>query len=238
MLNVFKSRLHRIHKPKCVYKIKKNKARVNKARVKKTRRASTVRVRRAISKYNDNICIDNFNCSNSDTIFMRGTCPNAVQALTIFPQLMSLSAFSFMISIAIFLNLKEVCINNTDNNSIVSETELCVLDQLREIRLRNPKKVTMGHLNINSIPNKFDGIMEIVENHLDIFLISETKIDDSFPIAQFCFNGYSKPHRKDRAFGAGGLLMYVNENIPSRKLNELTLPDDIELMCLFYLFFI
>ena len=75
-----------------------------------------------ISKYNDNICIDNFNCSNSDTIFMRGTCPNTVQALAIFPQLMSLSAFSFMISIAIFLNLKEVCINNIDNNSIVSET--------------------------------------------------------------------------------------------------------------------
>ena len=184
-----------------------------------------------ILKYNDSVCIDNFNCINSDKISMRGTCPITVQGFTIFPQLISFSAFSFMISIGIFLNLEEGCSNNTCNKSIVNETEICVLDQLREIRLRNPKKVTLGHLNINSIPNKFDGIMEIVANHLDIFLISETKIDDTFPDAQFCFNGYSKPHRKDRAFGAGGLLMYVNENIPSRKLNELTLPDDIEIMC-------
>ena len=25
--------------------------------------------------------------------------------------------------------------------------------------------------------------------------------------------------------------MYVNENIPSRKLNEHTIPDDVEIMC-------
>ena len=54
----------------------------------------------------------------------------------------------------------------------------------------------LGHLNINSIPNKFDGIMDLVKGKLDIFLISETKIDISFPDAQFCCKGYSIPHRK------------------------------------------
>ena len=107
-----------------------------------------------------------------------------------------------------------------------------MLDHLRELRVNNPKKVTLGHLNINSIPNKFNGIMEIVKKQLDIFLISETKIDESFPDAQFNCNGYAKPHRKDRILGAGGgLLLYVNENIPSRKLTEHTLPDDIEILC-------
>ena len=58
----------------------------------------------------------------------------------------------------------------------------------------------MGHLNINSIPNKFEGIMDLVAKHLDIFLISETKIDGSFPDSQFC---YAAPQRKDRALGGG-----------------------------------
>ena len=85
----------------------------------------------------------------------------------------------------------------------------------------------MGHLNINSIPNKFDGIMSIAKNNLDVFLISETKIDRSFPDAQFYFQGYSKPHRKDRTLGpGGGLLMYINQNIASRKLKEHNIPEN------------
>ena len=180
------------------------------------------------SKYSDTSCTDYFNLINFGNISMGDTCSNKVHDLTTFPHFLSLSAFSLMLSIAIFLNLEQVYICN---NNIADPTEICVVDQLREIRLKNPKKVTLGHLNINSIPNKFESIMEIVANNLDIFLISETKIDDSFPDVQFCFNGYSKPHRKDRALGAGGLLMYVNENIPSRKISELALPDDIEIMC-------
>ena len=119
----------------------------------------------------------------------------------------------------------------TSYNKEINNNERCVLEQLREIRIRNPKKVTMGHLNINSIPNKFEGIMGIAEKNLEIFLISETKIDDSFPNTQFFYDGYSKPHRKDRKLGAGGLLLYVNENIPNRVLSEHILPEDVEIIC-------
>ena len=129
---------------------------------------------------------------------------------------------------------KENIVSTTDDNShddfILSE-ERSLLGELTQIRLYNPKKVTLGHLNINSIPNKFDGIMDVVATKLDIFLISETKIDGSFPDAQFCYGGYTNPYRRDRSFGAGGLLMYVNENIPSRILNEHILPNDTEIMC-------
>ena len=38
------------------------------------------------------------------------------------------------------------------------------------------------------------------------------------------------PHRKDRVLGGGGLLMYINDSIPSRKLEEQTTPDDIEIV--------
>ena len=63
------------------------------------------------------------------------------------------------------------------------------VNRLISLKLHNPKKVTVGHLNINSIPNKFDGIMDMTKQNLDIFLISETKIDDSFPEAQFFCEG-------------------------------------------------
>ena len=108
---------------------------------------------------------------------------------------------------------------------------ICALHTLKDIRLKNPKKVTVGHLNINSIPNKFDGIMDIVKHNLDIFVISETKIDESFPNVQFFCEGYSLPHRRDRCLGGGGLLMYVNQDIPSRILISYIIPDDIEILC-------
>ena len=73
--------------------------------------------------------------------------------------------------------------------------------------------------------------MDLIKAKLDIFLISETKFDSSFPVAQFCCERYSTPHRRDRVLGAGGLLMYVNEDIPSRLLNEHSAPDDLELIC-------
>ena len=73
--------------------------------------------------------------------------------------------------------------------------------------------------------------MDIVATRTDIFLILETKIDGSFPDAQFFYHDCFKPHRKDRILGDGGLLGYVDENIPSLILKEHTIPDDIEIVC-------
>ena len=124
-----------------------------------------------------------------------------------------------------------ICINiYIDYHKLVLD-EISVYGKMRDLRLKNPKKVTIGHLNINSIPNKFEGIMELVKENLDIFLISEIKIDSSFPDAQFFSQGYSKPHRKDRCLGGGGLLMNFNENIPLRILNAHVIPGDIEILC-------
>ena len=142
--------------------------------------------------------------------------------------------FCLVLSSAILLNLETL--ENVKSPTHIEHkkigTEICAFDKLREMRLNNPKRVLVGHLNINSIPNKFDGIMDMVGGKLDIFLISETKINPSFPNAQFCYKGYGNPYRKDRSLGAGGgLLLYVNENIPSRKLNAHSVPADIEIIC-------
>ena len=129
----------------------------------------------------------------------------------------SLSLFCLIMSMCLSISILAI------NTEIPTRTNAdvykgCELDQLRHLRISNPKKVTIGHLNISSLPNKL-GIMDIVANEFNIFLISETKIDSSFPDAQFSYNGFTKPHRKDRTLGGGGLLMYVNENIPSRTLH-------------------
>ena len=49
-------------------------------------------------------------------------------------------------------------------------------------------------------------------------MISETKLDDSFPSAQFLIKGFSAPRRFDRNSKGGGLLFYILEDIPSKIL--------------------
>ena len=56
---------------------------------------------------------------------------------------------------------------------------------LHRVRTENPSRIIFGQININSIRNKFDLLMNIIKNEIDIFMISETKIDNSFPISQF-----------------------------------------------------
>ena len=52
---------------------------------------------------------------------------------------------------------------------------------LKETKSKHPKNLFFGHVNINSIRNKFESVQEIIQNTFDIFLFSETKIDSSFP---------------------------------------------------------
>ena len=55
----------------------------------------------------------------------------------------------------------------------------------KSIKVMHPKNLFFNHLNVNSLRNKFVSIQELIKSTFDIFLISETKIDDSFPNAQF-----------------------------------------------------
>ena len=49
-------------------------------------------------------------------------------------------------------------------------------------------------------------------------MISETKIDTSFPIGQFLSDGYSTYFRLDHNAHGGGILLYVREDITSKFL--------------------
>ena len=98
-------------------------------------------------------------------------------------------------------------------------------------RCKNPKNLIIGHLNVNSLRNKFVAVDELIKNKTDVCLISETKVDESFLNWKFNINGY-KIFRKDTYKFGGELMFYVNEQIPSNFLSLESIPMDIELVLL------
>ena len=73
-------------------------------------------------------------------------------------------------------------------------------------------------MNINSLRNKFEALKLIVKGNLDILIITESKLDDTFPVNQFIIDGFSPPFRADRNKNGGGVIIYVRDDIPSREL--------------------
>ena len=56
---------------------------------------------------------------------------------------------------------------------------------LKSCRIRNLNKIVVGHLNINSIRNMFDFLAHLVKGNINVLMISETKLDESYPPSQF-----------------------------------------------------
>ena len=69
---------------------------------------------------------------------------------------------------------------------------------LQEIRCKNIGKIIIGHLNVNSLHNKFDALESIIKVNIDIF------VDESFPMGQFKIDGFSTPFKIDRNKEGGG----------------------------------
>ena len=92
-------------------------------------------------------------------------------------------------------------------------------DILKKMKLRNANKIIIGHLNINSIRNKIEDLKYLIAENIDILLISETKLNNTFPESQFLISGFQPPYWEDRNEKGGGFLLYVREHIPSKKLN-------------------
>ena len=130
-------------------------------------------------------------------------------------------------------NIPEIVhINNgnrgKDGNKNQNTTENTFSSVLKEIRLKNVDRLILAHLNINSIRNKFEALSSFVTDNIDILLISETKIDSSFPDGQFLIKGFSTPFRKDRNANGGGLLLYVRDDIPTKLLKTFDAPGNFE----------
>ena len=97
------------------------------------------------------------------------------------------------------------------NNALLNNNLL----KIKEQSLEYPTTNIIGHLNINSVRNKFNSLTEIIKN-FNIFLILESKLDASFPKNQFKVNGY-KCFRCDPNKYGGGFIFYL--------ANQTALPD-------------
>ena len=85
--------------------------------------------------------------------------------------------------------------------------------RLTKARRCNPKSLMCGYLSINSIRNKHEYIRDLLQRNLvDILFLSETKIDASFPDAQFSIDNFTMWCADRNKFG-GGVMVYIRSDL-------------------------
>ena len=86
-------------------------------------------------------------------------------------------------------------------------------DNYSNVSVESVLKLIIGQINSNSIRNKFEILKSMLSGVLDILMITETELDDSFPEQQFHIEGYNIPFRLDQNRHGGELLLHVRNNI-------------------------
>jgi len=96
--------------------------------------------------------------------------------------------------------------------------------------LENSDNVAISYLNISSIRNKYETFTGIVQNNVGVLVITETKLEKIFPTNQFCIPGIKDPYRLDISGKSRGLLVYINEQIHSKQLEWVDIPNYIQVL--------
>ena len=60
----------------------------------------------------------------------------------------------------------------------------------------------------------------MISGNIAILMISETKLDETFPAAQVLLQGFCIPYSFDRHRNGGGIPLYIREDIPSRLIER------------------
>ena len=71
-------------------------------------------------------------------------------------------------------------------------------------------------------------LKEVVGNKIDIFLISDTKLDNTSPLNQFILEGFTPPYSLDRMMHDGDLMLFVREDITSTLLPNIDPSGNIQ----------
>ena len=106
--------------------------------------------------------------------------------------------------------LTNVCINEYIDPLVI----------LKYNKISNVNRLVIGHLNIIYLRNKRGSLKLLIKGNIVILVITETKLDSSFPSLQFAIEGYSLPFRVDKNIYSGGVLIYIREDIPCRELTN------------------
>ena len=68
--------------------------------------------------------------------------------------------------------------------------------------------------------NKFDSLIYSIKDNIDILMITEIKLDESFQIGQFFISGFSISLRLNRDRIGSGILLNNGGDIPSNLLSK------------------
>ena len=115
----------------------------------------------------------------------------------------------------IFLHHVLVTVNNCLSDTI-EKSKFGTNSSLKTMRKDNFNKLIFANMNINSIQNKLDSLADIIKDNIDILMISETKVGDSFPDGQFFLDGFGTTFRLDRNRNGGGILLFVRNDTPAK----------------------
>ena len=124
--------------------------------------------------------------------------------------------------------LPDLNIKNSETNNTVENGVNEFIEYLQNLRIETSGNFLIGHFKINSIRNKVDMLSYMTGNKIDILMISESKLNDTFPPSQFVIDSFTEPFRLDCTRNRGGILLYVKNNITATLLTSFTLPEDIE----------
>ena len=150
------------------------------------------------------------------------SCPGMVLILVVtrkkitgqFPSTISAASINISGDSALQDSSDSFTVSLTDTDGKPGEGYLYHLKKYRSINARN---CIIEHLDVNNIRHKFDAVQSLLQDGLlDIFTISESKFDESFPSAQFKVTDFSL-HRRDRDRHGGGLLLSIRSDIPHRR---------------------
>ena len=111
------------------------------------------------------------------------------------------SSFDSHISFSPFLNLDKI--EKSHEPDINKQNEIHSKETRKNVALKwdtkkNSNCITTDYLNISSIQNTYEMLTDVISNTIDLLLISEAKLDDTFPLSEFISKGFTPPYRLDR----------------------------------------
>ena len=89
---------------------------------------------------------------------------------------------------------------------------------LVNLRKKYFNHLIIGNSNINLLPNKFEDLKILVKGKVDIIVITESKLDHTFPDSSFGISGHNKTFKKDRNRNGGGMLGFIRDDLPCKEL--------------------
>ena len=113
-------------------------------------------------------------------------------------------------------------------SSIGDISELEPLSIISELKKKNSERPVIAHLNINSLSSKFEPLTSLIQDNIDLLIVTESKLDETFPQGQFHIDGFSKPIRLDRNRHGGGIIIFIRNGLTCNELKPRTLYPDLE----------